>query len=73
MRIAGLVLLHFTDVDLGEQAINEVEAHAEASPRKRNANWNRGQKACEGIGPVRTGVIELIIGFADKYPFAPPF
>jgi hypothetical protein len=27
MRVAGLVLLHFSDVNLSEEAINEVEVH----------------------------------------------
>lgn len=66
MRVAELVLLHFSDVNLSEEAINEVEVHREQGPRKRNAQWKKSQVVREGIGPL-SRVVKLIIDLANDY------
>jgi hypothetical protein len=65
MRVAGLILLHFSDADIHEGAIHKFDAHCEHGPRKCNAERKKSEVVHEGSSPP-SGVEELVIGAVDN-------
>ena len=67
---AGLILLHFSDVDLREKAIHEFYANFEHGPWKRSAERKKSEVVGKGSSPVRK-VEKLVIDSADNDPVVP--
>jgi len=71
MGVTYMVLLHFSDVDLSEEAINEIEMHREEGQGECDAERKETQVICKRADPL-SGVIELIVDFVNGYPVALP-